>query len=199
MESPDSIHKFWFGPSIDETAIIAAQSKLWWDKNAKIDERMRTRFEATVSEAAHGRLADWRLQPLGLLALILLTDQFPRNIYRGSARAFACDAEARRLCKDAIAARYDRGLRIIERVFIYLPLEHSEDPADQEESVRRYTALLSEAPAPLKTSFQGFLDYARRHRDVIDRFGRFPHRNAILGITSTPEELTFLEQPGSSF
>jgi uncharacterized protein (DUF924 family) len=199
MESPQTVHQFWFGSEADETAAIAAQSELWWGKNEQVDRQMRQRFADSVEQAAQGQLDHWRQHPLGLLALVLLTDQFARNIYRGSPRAFDYDVQARAWCRQALACGYDRGLRAIERMFLYLPLEHSEDRLDQAESVRLYEALLSEAPAALAPAFQGFLDYARRHRDIIERFGRFPHRNAILKRDSSAEELVFLAQPGSSF
>ena len=123
------------------------------------------------------------------MALVILLDQFPRNLFRGQARAFAGDARALALAKRAVAAGLDEAMPRAHRLFLYMPFEHSEDLADQETCIERMTALGS----------AGYLDYARRHRDIIARFGRFPHRNAALGRDSTAEEIAFLKEPGSSF
>jgi uncharacterized protein (DUF924 family) len=152
-----------------------------------------------MDTAAAGKLDDWAQHARGRLALILLFDQFPRNMYRDTPRAFACDPLARRLALDGIAAGADRSLRAIERVFFYLPLEHSESVELQERSVTLFTALAAGVPGADRKTFAGYLDFAVRHRDVIHRFGRFPHRNHILDRDSTPEETAFLKQPGSSF
>jgi uncharacterized protein (DUF924 family) len=135
----------------------------------------------------------------GRLALILLLDQLPRSIHRGTPEAFAQDAAARQVADSGLAAGADRLLRPIERLFFYLPFEHSEDLADQHRSVRLFRELGESVLESQRDVFSGFLDYAVRHREVIERFGRFPHRNRILGRESTPEELAFLEEPGSSF
>ena len=133
------------------------------------------------------------------MALILCCDQFPRNIFRGTPGAFAYDARALQLSLSGIERGWDRQLRCVERAFFYLPLEHSEDRGHQERSVELFGELLREAPEAQKSGFESFLDYARRHREIIAQFGRFPHRNRILGRVSTPEERAFLKQPGSSF
>ncbi len=143
--------------------------------------------------AAAGRCADWALEAEPCLALILLLDQLPRNLFRGSAKAFATDAQAREAARAALARGFDRSLPASWRQFIYLPFEHSEDLADQDLSVKLATALARD-PA-----FARALDYAERHRAIIARFGRFPHRNAALGRVSTAEEEAFLKEPGSSF
>jgi len=144
-------------------------------------------------------LNDWASKPKGLLALILLTDQFPRNIYRESARAFAFDAKALAWCLGGIISGLHIGLRPIERVFFYLPLEHAESLEYQELSVGLFRDLLATVQLDQKYVFENFLDFAVRHRDIIARFGRFPQRNKIIGRPSTPEEAAFLEEPGSSF
>jgi uncharacterized protein (DUF924 family) len=133
------------------------------------------------------------------LALILLLDQLPRAIHRDTAAAFAQDAKARRVAGQGLDSGADRLLRPIERLFFYLPFEHSEVLDDQDRSVELFRELLLEVPPSHRETFAGFVDYAVRHRDVIKQFGRFPHRNVILGRESTPEEKAFLEQPGSSF
>jgi len=149
--------------------------------------------------AASGELDDWASEPKSLLALILLTDQFPRNIYRESARAFAFDAKALAWCLEGMASGLHLALRPIQRVFFYLPLEHTESLAYQERSVRLFKKLLDSVSADQKPAFASFFDFAVHHRNIIARFGRFPHRNKILGRSSTPEELAFLAEPGSSF
>ena len=135
----------------------------------------------------------------GALALVLLLDQFTRNIHRDTPQAFDCDAQALQLAQDLINTKADRNLRRIERVFCYLPLEHSESIEMQNRSVELFSALVSETPEHERDTFTGYADFAVRHRDIIARFGRFPHRNRMLGRASTPEELEFLLQPGSSF
>jgi uncharacterized protein (DUF924 family) len=190
---------FWFGTGSDNTVIAQTQRKLWWSKDAAVDAGMRTRFGALVDAAAAGRHNDWAETPRGRLALILLFDQFTRNIHRDNAQAFACDAQALQLAQDLINTKADRKLRRIERVFCYLPLEHSESIEMQNRSVELFSALVSETPEHERDTFTGYADFAERHREIIARFGRFPHRNRILGRNSTPEELEFLQQPGSSF
>jgi len=190
---------FWFGAHINDTTTAQAQRKLWWSKDATVDADMRTRFAALVDAAAAGDHKEWATTPRGRLALILLFDQFPRNIYRDMPQAFAYDAMALQLAQDLVTTNTDRSLRRIERVFCYLPLEHAESIEMQTLSVELFTALAADAPEPERETFRGYVDYAVRHRDVIVRFGRFPHRNRILGRQSTPEEDEFLKQPGSSF
>ncbi|MBN8910757.1 MAG: DUF924 family protein [Rhizobiales bacterium] len=157
----------------------------WFAKDDAFDQRFRTQCQALYESAARGDLDSWAATSEGALALVLLLDQFPRNCFRGTARMFATDALARRLASAAIAAGHDTAVEPDLRVFFYLPFEHSEDLADQERSVA-----LSQ---PLSEEYR---KYAELHRDIIRRFGRFPHRNAILGRTSTPEEQQFLDDGG---
>ena len=199
METPDTIHAFWFGMHTDDDAVIASQSALWWRKQAEVDAEIRRRFAPWVARAASGELDGWLADIRGRLALILLTDQFPRNIWRGEAAAFAFDVLALRWAKDTLRLGLDAELGAVERVFVYLPLEHSEELGDQREAVRLFDRLAASVPAPKRPSFDGYLDYARRHLAIIERFGRFPHRNAALGRETTAEETAFLQQPGSSF
>lgn len=195
----ETVLEFWFGADADDAAVAKTQAKLWWSKNVDIDSEIRRRFEDGVRAAAEGRLDDWAAIPHGRLALIILTDQFPRNIYRDTPQAFAYDAKALGWCLGGLARRSDLQLRPIERVFFYLPLEHSESVAHQERSVRCFEELFAAVALEQKQGYAEYLDFARRHRDVIARFGRFPHRNKILGRESTPEEIAFLGEPGSSF
>lgn len=196
---PATVLEFWFGNAGDDAAIAQAQQKLWWSKNETVDADIRKRFGDLVESAAAGRFDHWAQDARGRLALILLFDQFPRNMYRDTPRAFSCDPIACRLALAGIATGADRELRAIERVFFYLPLEHSESAELQERCVAPFTALAAGVPEVDRKTFAGYVDYAVRHRDVIHRFGRFPHRNHILGRASTPEETAFLKQPGSSF
>lgn len=197
--SPQSIREFWFGNSEDDAQVVAAQSKLWWSKNAVVDAAMRQRFEPSVKQAARGHLDDWLSEPQSRLALILLADQFTRNIYRNTARMYALDSLALAWCKYGIDNGAAGQLRPIERVFLYMPLMHSESLKDQQGSVALFEELSLAVPEAQRKPFDGSLDFARRHRDVIARFGRFPHRNALLQRTSTAKETAFLQEPGSSF
>jgi uncharacterized protein (DUF924 family) len=162
---------------------------LWFEKDPAFDASIRERFAGLIEAGGAGALDDWLETPEGALALVLLLDQFPRNIHRGRPLAFAYDAKAREVAKAALARGHDRALPEDRRFFFYLPLEHSEDLADQERSVALFEAL----------GDPQMIDYAVRHREIIARFGRFPHRNAILGRPATPEEEVFLEGPQSSF
>ena len=199
METPDTLHAFWFGTSAQDAEVIASQSALWWQKQPAVDAHIRHRFAPLVERAATGELDNWLDELRGRLALILLTDQFPRNIWRDQAAAFAFDVLALRWAKEALALGLDTRARAIERVFLYLPLEHSENLADQQHAVRLFEALAASVSTELRPAFDGFLDYARRHLEIIDRFGRFPHRNAALGRETTAAEAEFLRQPGSRF
>ena len=199
METVDSILTYWFGTNPESAALAKDRADLWWSKNAESDREIRQRFAANVQIAAEGKLDAWLVEPRGRLAMIILTDQFPRNIYRDSPRAFALDAKALEWSLAGIEQGHDRLLRPIERLFFYLPLEHSERLEHQERSVILIGELLSLAAPEQQVSFAQYLDFAVRHRDIVTRFGRFPHRNRVLGRPSTPEELEFLSQPGSSF
>lgn len=198
-ETPDSIRAFWFGSHPDDAIAAQQQSKLWWSKHPDTESQIRDRFGRHVQKAADNALAAWADTPRGLLALVLLTDQFPRSIFRGTPRAFELDGMAQAWCQTGLARGIDCILRPIERVFLYLPLEHSESPALQQLSVRMFTRLYQQVPAEQMDTFRRFLMFALRHRRIVDRFGRFPHRNQVLGRESTPEEEAFLQEPGSGF
>ena len=190
---------FWFGDDPDDTAVAKNKAELWWDHRAETDELLQARFGAAASSAAAGILDHWTGSPRGRLALILLLDQLPRAIHRATPAAFAQDAKARGVAEQGLESGADRLLRPIERLFFYLPFEHSEDLANQDRSVEFYRELVTTVPTGHRETFAAFVDFAVKHRDVIKQFGRFPHRNLILGRESTPEEKAFLEQPGSSF
>ncbi len=199
METVEAIHQFWFGNDTDDAQVAEQKKKLWWSKDTDMDRIIAERFENSTLAAADGSLNSWQTSPCGLLALILLTDQFPRNMYRDTSASFAYDHIALQLCTQALELRVDLQLRPIKRVFVYLPLEHSESIEDQERAVQLFKQLTNGVGASEKTTFDGFYQFAARHRDIIARFGRFPHRNEILRRTSTPEEIAFLNTAGSSF
>ena len=187
MSLEKDVLEFWFGAP--DSVEFGQRRKCWFEKDPAFDAEIRAKFEEDFEVAAKGGYDLMAQSATGALALIILLDQFPRNLYRGSARAFATDPKALTLARLAVAAGHDRRLNEVQRCFMYLPFEHSEDLADQDDSVRLFEAL----------GDAEFLDFAIRHRDIIARFGRFPHRNAILGRDSTAAERAFLEQPGSSF
>jgi uncharacterized protein (DUF924 family) len=180
---------FWFGGREEH----GKRHKRWFEKDAAFDNQVRERFLGLHRQAAGGALEGWKARSADCLALILVLDQFPRHLYRGLPQAFATDALALAAARHALAQGYDRVMLPVERLFAYLPFEHSEALADQE--------LACELTRPLEafSETDDAYRYAIAHRDIIRRFGRFPHRNAILGRPSTPEELEFLKQPGSSF
>jgi uncharacterized protein (DUF924 family) len=196
--NPQAVLDFWFGPP---GAAASAPREAWFRKSAAFDDEIRGRFGALVEAALAGPLPPpWDADAAARLAQLIVLDQFPRNLFRDSARAFAGDARALALAQRMVAAGEDRALAPLQRWFCYLPLEHAEDLALQDESVRLFQALAAEAPDEgLATTLAGALDYAQRHREVIARFGRFPHRNRVLGRASTPEELEYLSQPGAGF
>ena len=180
---------FWFGEGKER-----GQSRTqWFKKDDAFDAEIRTRFLATFERATDGEFAHWIHQPHACLALIVLLDQFPRNMFRGSPRAFAADVLAREATRHALVNGFDAGLKPVERQFIYLPLEHSESLPDQEQCLK-----LMQALAPFDETREIHI-WAEKHLVIIRRFGRFPHRNAALGRASTVEEIEFLKQPGSGF
>jgi len=199
MQRIEDILQNWFGDQLDDLGSIRQQVRLWFTADAETDRYIREHFEADLKAASIGALAKWEYAPRGRLALIVLLDQFPRNIYRGTPEAFAYDTQALRLCVDGQVCGHDRQLRPIERSVFYLPMQHAEDLAIQERSVRCMKQLADVVPSTMREMFDQFLDFAVRHRDIIARFGRFPHRNEILGRVSTSDERAFLKQPGSSF
>lgn len=196
---PQAVLEFWFGRPDTATGISVRQGHLWFGKSQANDRAVSEQFSATLSAAAAGQLDHWADTPSGRLALIIVLDQFPHHVHRDTPLAFATDARALALTREALAAREDTQLTPIERVFLYLPLEHAESNDMQALSVSLYEQLLAEVPENERGLFADFLKYARSHRDVVARFGRFPHRNAILGRPSTPDEIEFLQQPGSRF
>jgi uncharacterized protein (DUF924 family) len=191
LEQAREVLEFWFGPR--GSADYGQARKEWFVKDPAFDEQIRARFGALHARAQAGELKSWEDDPDGLLALTVLFDQFSRNMYRDTPRAFASDAQALACARKMVERGWDMDLPPVVRAFVYLPYEHSEHLVNQDEGLRLFQRVLDD-PAQAET-----VEWARKHREVIRRFGRFPHRNAILGRESTPEEEAFLREPGSRF
>ncbi len=176
----ENIIDFWF-TEID--------SKLWWKKDNEFDALINQRFSAVLQHAERGELYPWRENSLGRLAEIIVLDQFSRNIYRDTAQAFANDAVALVLAQEALRADARKTLSATQQAFLFMPYMHSESALMHSIAVQLFS----------EPGLEGNLDFEHKHKAIIDRFGRYPHRNTVLGRRSTPEELEFLEQPGSSF
>ncbi len=187
-----SVLDFWFGPPDDPQH--AAQRPAWFRKDAAFDEGIRTRFGDLIEAGLAGALQAWAADAHGALAEVIVLDQFTRNAFRDTARAFAGDARALAAAQALVDSGRDRGLTGVQRQFVYLPFEHAEDLAQQQRALALFGQLERDEPA-----LAGLLPWAQRHHDIVARFGRFPHRNAALGRASTPEELAFLKTPGSGF
>jgi len=186
--SPEDVLAFWFadGPTQYRDA--------WFDATPEFDAGCVARFRDALRDARSGALDHWAEEPRGALALVILLDQLSRNIHRGTPEAYAADPQALAVARAALARGLDARLGPVERMFLYLPFEHAESLAEQEESVRLFEGLRGAFD-----SADAAIDAAHRHRDVVRRFGRFPHRNAVLGRASTPEEQAFIAEPGSAF
>lgn len=191
-----AILDFWFDELDSQGMCPQAQNRLWFQSRPETDEEIEQRFGADVKQALAGELNHWADEKDGLIALVVLLDQFTRNIYRGTPAAFSGDRQALALAEAAVASGADCVLATIHRVFLYIPYEHAEDPLVQEQGIRCFDHLLENCHPDAQERVFGFRDYSVAHREVIARFGRFPHRNAILGRDSTVEELTHLEQHG---
>ncbi|MBD2098941.1 DUF924 domain-containing protein [Trichocoleus sp. FACHB-591] len=187
----EQILNFWFGSP--ESSSYGKSRKIWFAKDPNFDRDISDRFLSNYEAAVAGHYNGWTASPDGCLALILLFDQFPRHIFRGDRRAYATDAQALITAQQAIAQDFDQALLPVQRMFIYLPFEHSENLEHQRLSVELFRQLSDDPDAG------DMFPYAVRHKEIIEGFGRFPHRNQILGRTTTPEEAEFLKQPGSSF
>ncbi|SFR92137.1 Uncharacterized conserved protein, DUF924 family [Dyella sp. OK004] len=188
MPTAKDVLDFWFDP---------ANEPRWFERDDAFDAEIRERFGALQGRASCGELDAWAETPEGWLALLILLDQFSRNLYRNDPRAFASDLHAQALAIAGITRGYDAALPPLWRAFAYLPLEHAEDPALQQHCVDLFGGLCAQVPDEAR--YANYLDYARRHQAVIDRFGRFPHRNAVLGRRSTQDEESYLAQPGAGF
>ncbi len=200
LPSPEAVLDYWIGPAVNDAAAATQKNQLWFIKSDATDQQIADLFKPLVTALANGLAPEWAaLGPRQRLAAIIGLDQFPRNLFRGSAKSFAHDPFALDLTMTGLANGDDKALSEVERMFFYLPLEHSELIADQDRAVEQFSGLAQDARPDFKPLCDSTLDYAIRHRDVIVQFGRFPHRNAMLGRTDTPEEQTYLATPGSGF
>ncbi|WP_298184888.1 DUF924 family protein [uncultured Pseudomonas sp.] len=190
---------WWFGPGVTAAEVAASRTALWFAKQDQQDDQAREQFAGLVEQALAGQLQGWPREPQGWLATLLLLDQLPRMIFRNTPRAFAGDALARPLSLHGLSQGWDQQLLPIQRVFVYLVLEHAEELALQNQAVQLFSSLHQQAATAERELFAGYLDYAERHQQVIARFGRFPHRNHILARSSSREESAFLREPGSRF
>lgn len=195
----DDVLDFWLGPLDARGRARPDIQQRWWSKDPAFDAEIRERFGALHARIVRREHEGWRESPRGLLAYVIVLDQLSRNMFRGTPRMFEADAQALEAALSGIERGNDRRLAFAERAFLYMPLMHAEDLATQERCVELFRAFRDEVSGELRESVEASLDFAVRHRDIVRRFGRFPHRNAVLGRESTPEEIAFLEQPGSSF
>lgn len=197
MDAAEDLLTFWFGGLTDGFA-DDAHRRLWFLGGEAFDETCRIRFASLAAQAASGELDEWQAEPRSCLAFILLCDQIPRNIHRGRPLAFATDGPALNAARTGVESGLDRVLDYDERAFFYLPFEHSESLLDQHTCVGLFAHLCDETPEGFRHHTGDTLRYAHLHRDIIEHYGRFPHRNAVLGRDSTPEEVAFLEK-GNDF
>ncbi len=190
---------FWFSATELDAPQIDSRMERWFSADPGLDQRIRQEFGPLVEDALQGKLDRWAATTEGRLALILLLDQFCRNIHRGTAKAFAGDKRALKLCVEGSMSNEYRSLSAMQRVFFFMPLQHAESPGVQDKSVRIYNALAEGASDTLRETFLTFAQFAELHRDIVAQFGRFPHRNRYLGRSNTPEEDAYLAADASSF
>ena len=197
-ERSEAILSFWFGELKDDYD-LGPKVATWWKKDPSFDVAVKEAFGADLDRAIAGELDPWMAAPRSSLALVIVLDQFSRNVFRDSPRAWAQDAKALQVTLDALDRGHPAALRVVERQFLYMPLLHAEDA----EHTARCCALMRDAlasvPEPRREAFDGWASSAERHHEIVTRFGRYPHRNAVLARTSTPEEVAFLKEPNSSF
>lgn len=192
---------FWFGDLNEKGLPSDAHRRIWWIKDPENDEMIKVNFGNDLNMAIKGELENWSSNHRGSLALILLLDQFSRNIYRDTAKAFSQDQIAVKLCLEGIDKSFDNKLHPVQRIFYYMPLMHSEDICNQEKSIKSFSNLAKQSTATEAIANMVFssFEYALKHYEIVKRFGRYPHRNKILGRESTQEEIEFLSGSGSSF
>ena len=200
----DNILNFWFDAAQGEQPrsdleINQQQAALWWKKDPHTDTSIRQRFEPTLKALLRGEHNNWLQDAHGRLAAIIVLDQFSRNMYRNSALSFTQDSLALHWCLEGLRLDHDKQLRPIERVFFYMPLEHAESRQMQALCLNKFQQLKADSPDSFQETAENFVQFAQKHKVIIDRFGHFPHRNDILGRDSSDEELEFLKQPGSGF
>lgn len=195
----EDVLDFWFADATDDPDALGRRNRVWFQGGEAFDRQCAEGFTKTLEAAARGDLNHWKTSPRGRLALMILLDQFSRNIYRGTAAAFAQDDRALALCREGLEMGEDRQLAPCERTFFYMPLEHAEDRDVQRLSVHLFERLAEEAPEEWRAQLLANAGYAREHRVIVDEFGRFPHRNEILGRASTPAEDAYLADDAPRF
>ena len=187
-----AVISFWFGDCVRKPAEIPARMEFWFSNDKATDNEIASRFAGLVRQARSGELAAWLERADGRLALVLLLDQFPRNLFRGTCEAFSSDSDALEICRQCIADEMLESLAPVAQAFMLMPLQHAESRIVQQHSVDEYAKLLQRVEPSARRAFEGFLKYARLHKEIIDRCGRFPHRNAILGRPDTEQERNYL-------
>jgi len=199
IASAQDVHEFWFADAVDSFEVATERSRLWFSSDADFDRQIRERFLGLLEMWPKGELDAWTKQPRSLLSLVLVLDQFPRNLFRDTARCFEYDMAARHIAEQAVARGFDEMLEPLEAVFLYLPFEHSEALLDQERSIALFRGLEDRAPEEERGMFEHFSAYALRHYEIIAEFGRFPHRNRQLGRDFTQQEIDFIDAGGDQF
>jgi uncharacterized protein (DUF924 family) len=199
VAGPEEILSFWFADAAEDPVKAKIRSEVWFGTSAESDRVIRERFSGTVAAAGRGELSEWRTDSRSTLALIIVLDQFPRNIWRGRAEAFAYDPQALETAQRGVRAGHLPQLSPIERAFLIMPFQHTESLENQRESVRLYEDLVRSAPPEWRNLLEENLSFARQHLIIIERFGRFPHRNRVLGRSSTAEEENYLASGGATF
>lgn len=199
MSDPEDILDFWFGELDERGCANPNQRQLWWTKSDAFDETVRAKFLSDYEAIVAGEREHWRGTARSALAYIIVLDQFSRNMFRSTPKMYAADELAREACWEGLDANFDEELDYDERVFFYMPLEHSEELEDHHRCRELFDALRECAPESLEADADNYVDFARRHREIVERFGRYPHRNEILGRASTEEEEEFLKEPDSGF
>ncbi|MDH4049565.1 MAG: DUF924 domain-containing protein [Gammaproteobacteria bacterium] len=195
----DAVLAFWFEEKELSAPQIDGRMDIWFGEDPVFDLEIIKEFSDDVDRASEGKLDHWANEPRGRLALILLLDQFRRNIYRNTADAFSCDKQALKLCVEGAMEKKDKGLSPIERVFFYMPLQHAESRKVQQKSCDIFNKLAEAMSPTYKETFQTIAQFAELHRDIVERFGRFPHRNSLLGRRNTPDEEEFLTGDSPNF
>ncbi len=195
----EAVIDYWLGEASKSFEALRRRNRMWFTPDPEVDRAVESRFGKLLSDHADELTVSWRGKPRGRLALIILFDQFPRNIYRGTAKAFAFDSQALNLCLTGIDTGMDKGFEPVERMFFYMPLQHAETAEAQDRCVALFESLTEACAAEQREFFVNALEHAREHRQLILRFGRFPHRNRTLGRASTVEEIAYLDSGGASY
>jgi uncharacterized protein (DUF924 family) len=197
--APEDVHRFWFAGTVDDPQAADARRELWFRCSPAFDDEIRERFGAAIARAAHGELSAWERAPQSCVSLVIVLDQFPRNAYRNTAAAFENDPLALAITRRAIAAHYLDRLSVVECVFLLMPYQHVEDLNMQLEGIAHVERMTAAVAPPWRPFAENTLQFARAHLEIIERFGRFPYRNKVLGRASTPAEREYLESKPNTF